>query len=150
MGEYFASCFGVAAVVSACSLLLYKKSGAARLALSVLLIYSVLVPLSAVFSGFGGLMLDGELGDISGYDKEYENVAREAFCEGIDAYVCSELGLNSSGVLVDCEGFNYREMRAERVTVTLSGRCISADSLKIKRLIEDGGLGMCEVEIEIG
>jgi hypothetical protein len=41
-------------------------------------------------------------------------------------------------------------MRAERVTVVLSGRNIGADSLKIKKLIEDGGLGMCEVEIEIG
>ena len=150
MESYFTRIFAVAAVVSACSLLLYKKSGAARLALSVLLIYAVLVPLSAVFSGFGGLVLDGELGDISGYDKEYERVAREAFCEGIDAYICSELGLSSDGVLVNCRGFNYKEMRAERVRVTLSGRCISADSLKIKRLLEDGGLGMCEVEIEIG
>ena len=150
MGEYFAGCFGAAAVVSACSLLMYKGSRAARFALSVLLIYTVLMPLSAIFSGSFGFELGGGLGDISGYDKEYENVAREAFCEGIDAYVCSELGLDSDGVLVSCDGFDYKEMRAERVRVVLSGKCVFADSLKIKKLIEDGGLGMCEVEIEIG
>ena len=148
--NYFAEIFAAAAVVTVCSMLAYKGGRATKFALSVLLVYTVLTPLSAIIPSFGGLLSDGGLSDIGGFSKDYEEVAESAFCEGADKLICSELGLDSEGVRVVCRGFDYKNMRAERVSVILSGRCITADSLKIKRLVEEGGLGECEVQIEIG
>lgn len=148
--NYFARIFAVAAVVTVCSLFAYKGGRATKFALSVLLVYTVLTPLSAIVPSFGDLLSGGGTAGIGGFSKDYEKVAESAFCEGVDKLVCSELGLNSDGVRVVCRGFDYKKMRAERVLVILSGKCISADSLKIKRLVEGGGLGECEVEIEIG
>ena len=150
MEEYFTGIFAATAVITICSLLAYKGGRATRFALAVLLIYAVLTPLSALISDFGGLLSGDDISGIEGYSKDYEVVAKDAFCEGIDKLVCSELGLDTGCVRVECRGFNYKEMKSDKVLVILSGKAIVADSLKIRRVVEDNGLGECEVKIEIG
>ena len=150
MEGYLSRLFAVTVVVTVCSLSSYKGGKAAKFALAVLLVYTALSPLSAISEGFGGLAESEDFGDISEYEKTYEETAEAAFCSGIDSLICSEMGLDSGGVRVFCRGFDFKKMRAELVTVVLSGRCVTADSLKIKKLVSENGLGECEVEIEIG
>lgn len=150
MESYFAQIFAAAAVITACSLFAYKGGRATKFALSILLVYTVLTPLSALIADFGGLLDEDELSGIDGYSKDYEEVAMNAFCEGVDKLVCSELELDTECVRVVCRGFNYKKMKSELVSVILSGRAIVADRLKIKQIVEDNGLGKCEVKIEIG
>ena len=149
MEKYFGGVMAVAATLTVCSFLAYKKGRALRFAFAVLLIYTTLSPLSSLIPDFGGL-LSGELtSSLEGLDREYIEVAERAFCEGIRSHISAELGIPSEGVRVHCCGFDYGNMRAERICVLLSGSAATADAMKIRRLISEGGLGECEVEIEV-
>lgn len=150
MEGYLSQLLAVSAVVTVCSLFAYKSGRAGKIALSVLLVYTALSPLSAVSDGLFELPLDGDSADIGSFDKTYEQTAESAFCEGTRAFICSELGIDSRGVRVSCSGFDFKKMRAESVRVILSGEAAFADRLKIKKLVEDNVLSLCEVEIEIG
>jgi hypothetical protein len=132
-----------------CSFLAYKKGKATRIAFSVLLIYTVLSPLSAVIPDFGGLISGEFTSELEGLDREYIEVAERAFCDGVRAHISAELGISAEGVRVLCCGFDYQKMRAERICVLLSGSAATADAVKIRKIITEGGLGECEVEIEV-
>ncbi len=150
MADYLKEILAVTVVVTACSLIAHRSGRATRFAFAVLIIYTVLTPISSLFSELdnGGLEeLSPDLGEL---DREYEEVAERAFCLGIKELITSELGLSGDGVRVLCEGFDYKNMRAERIRVLLSGACITADTLMIRQTVEKNRLGRCEVEIEIG
>ena len=46
------------------------------------------------------------------------------------------------------EGFDMTKMRAEKITVILSGKGVIADYHRVVEMIEGEGLGECEVKLE--
>ena len=151
MSEYFSGVYIFVAVLCLLRLLLYREKGdfATRLAFCVLTLYTVVTPLSDVISDISGeISLDFELPD--GEAGEYSEVAENAFCEGVKTFVCSEFSLSADSVRVLTEDFDFSAMRPGRVRVFLSGKAAAADYKAIERLIEERGLGKCDVEIEIG
>ena len=151
MEEYLISIFAVSAVTAILGLITYKGGdGVIKFAFAVLVLYTALAPISKAVDGFdklqGGFIIPmPELGE-----GEYESVAREAFCNGVKEYICSELSLDTGDVAVSASGFDFEKMRAELIKVTLSGRAAFADRIKIEELVGAAGLGECEVQIEIG
>lgn len=121
-----------------------------KLAFSVLLIFTALIPLKSAINTDFDWSFDNFSEDISQYDEEYKRVAREAFEKGVANAVCSEFSLDSSGVRVSCENFDLQTMCAKRVRVFLSGRAALASYKDIEKYVEDNGFGECDAEIEFG
>lgn len=151
MTEYMLSVFAVTAALGLCSLALYKDSfeGVSKFAFSVILISTVILPLSKLtaqsppdFSLKPPELPDGV--------PEYERVAVEAFSDGISAALKSEYSLKEEEILVSVSGFEFESMRAELIKVTLRGGGILLDRKKVENYVESLGVGKCEVEIEIG
>ena len=81
---------------------------------------------------------------------EYEEVAREAFLDGIRRLIADEFSVDKEYILVKCDGFNFEDFTYERLYVTLRGRAASADARGIRFFIEENFTGECRVEIEVG
>ena len=149
MKDYLIGAFAMAAVISFCSLLAYKKGKATRFAFATLLIYVTLSPVLSLIPGLSEIDLS-ELGAVVDYDEgEYENTIEQAFCRGIEALLCAELNISSELVRVACYEFDLMNMTAERVEVRLFGSAIGADALKIEDIVEGNGFGECVIEIEM-
>lgn len=150
MSEYLVMLFGTVALLGIFSLIVYSEGDTAvRFGFAVLLIYSATVPL-------GRLVLSEEI-EFPSFDvsegespEELYLTAEKAFCEGVRSLVTKEFSLDGDDLRILAEGFDFEKMSAERIRVILSGRAALADYKKIEELIEDSGLGECEVEIEIG
>lgn len=79
-----------------------------------------------------------------------EETAADAFSDGVASYVCETFDLAPGGVSVSLVGFDFPTMHAEKIKVLLSGNARFADTHAIREAVEKAGLGICEVEIEIG
>ena len=80
----------------------------------------------------------------------YSEVAEEAFSEGIARAVAEEFSLNKENIRVKIRGFDFENMRADSITVILSGRSVTADYRAIEKYFNGLDVGVCKVEIEIG
>ena len=152
MREYAVMIFAVAAVICVSGFVAYKgaRDVSVRFALGVILIYTVLSPITEWLSGESGepaFELEFDEGDFSA---DYIEVTKDAFCLGIERAVCEEYGLNGEGVAVSVVGFDFGNMRAEKIRVILSGAAALADRKSIERYVDAMGRGVCEVGIEIG
>ena len=152
MTEYARGVFAICAVVSVCSLFVYgeKKDFATRLALSTLVVYAALMP---IFSLLSSSDLDASFDyefDVGEYSEDYLEVAEKAFCEGIRRLVVEKYALDADGVFVLCEGFEFKDMRADRIRIILSGSAAFCDYKSIEKYINEQGIGVCSAEIEIG
>ena len=151
MREYIVSLVCAAAVLALLSLLSYKYESdiGRRAAFAVLIIWITLVPFSKqVFSGkfdFPSYNID-----ISDYGEEYKRVAEDAFISGVKTMICERFSLDSDEVDVRAHGFDFEKMRAESISVLLSGKAALASYKDIEKYVEDSGLGECDTEIEIG
>ena len=118
-------------------------------ALGIILLASILAPLSAVF---------GAVGDLSGEDifsaqqstpeLDSEGVVKAAFEAGVASAVADEFSLEVSDIRVYAYGYDFEGVRAERIKIILSGAAAYADSRGIAAFVREGGLGECEVELE--
>lgn len=154
MVDYLASIAVASCLVGILEYLSYSErtKSVVRLCASILLLHAVLTPVLGLCSSLkdGSFAPDfGIVGEeISG--GEYEAVAEEAFCEGICKLLYTKFGVKSENALVRAEGFDFEKMRAERITVILSGAGALADQRAIREYISELGLGECEVIIRIG
>ena len=152
MTEYLVSLFAVAAVICVSGFVAYRggSDASVKFALGVILIYTVLMPVTELF-GEGELVFDGEYEfNPEDYTKDYEEVAKEAFCQGIKMAVCEKYSLSEGEVSLSTVGFSFNEMRAARIRITLSGAAALSDYKSIERYVCAMGRGECEVKIEIG
>ncbi len=152
MKEYLIAVVLISAMVSLASHFLAGTDAAryGRLALSVVLLFAVLSPLTSLVHTLPELPSLSVPPAEEGDTPLYEARAEAAFCEGIRAAVCEKFLLDASALSVRAEGFDITAMRAERIRILLSGNAILADSFAIAAFVQEQGLGECEVEIEIG
>lgn len=150
MNEYLYSLIFICFCISAFSFVSYKEGcRGARLAFGILLCFAAAAPIAKALPS---VSLDGIIGGIQGGavgEHIYSENAEKAFEEGIAAAVCSEFSLDSSDVRVTVSGFDFKSMRADGISVFLSGRGVFANIEKIENYITSSGLGKCEVFIEL-
>lgn len=148
MTLYFAQVFAVSALLGLLSAVSFDKNNKVyRFAFSVLLLYVVILPLGDIS------VEDFELDNItSDYEDvgEYEEVARDAFVSGIRRLVSDKYSLKEENVRVLIEGFDFQNMKAEKIRIILSGGAVFSDYKSIERYINETNIGECTVEIEIG
>ena len=151
MTEYFT---GVVLVVLAGSVGTYlcheRMKGVTKIACQLVLLLAVSAPIGGLISNIagGGIRLpDFSVGDDVG---AYEEIARDAFADGVSLAIQSEYGLSEEEVYVGCDGFDFETMKAERIYVTLMGRGALSDHKAIKKYVEQSFGGVCVVEIELG
>ncbi len=152
MTEYVRAVFITAAVLALLKLLFYKDGtdGVRKFAFAVLALYVATAPLSEALSGIGDApFFDFDIPD-SEYGEDYEEVAEDAFCQGVKRLVCDKFSLSDECVRVLVENFDFNTMTAGRVRIFLSGRAAAADYKAIEKFISESGLGECDAEIEIG
>lgn len=122
-----------------------------RSAIGVLCLFALAAPLASLAPAIGDLSAllpdtDGHISSVGGYSE----VSAEAFSEGIAEYISEEFSIDPDLILVDVSGFDFGEMRAERVTVALSGAATLADARGIRLSTEELFIkdnGECEVVI---
>ncbi len=148
MNEYMLSVFGISLILGVLETVKYKKGGGERLAFAVLLAFTVISPLEG--------LLNSDVGSFPVYSPEglpddavYEEKAREAFEEGVTYEISDKFDIEREKISVRAFGFSFEEMRAEKITVTLSVKAAGADPKRIKKHIEKL-CEECEVGFEIG
>ena len=155
LGGYLVSVIMVSSLVALATYFSYgsTESRAVKVAMSIIVLYTVASPIVTAIDGFSDISFDGviDIEDIVGIgDTECAEVAEDAFCDGIRAAVAERYGLNIEEIRARVSGFDFERMRAERVTVILSGNAAFSDHRAIAEYITEAGLGECEVKIEIG
>ena len=151
MSEYAVGVFLISALVGMLSHLSYGgRSDISKLALSVLMLYVVVAPLATMAKDMDfknifevdyneGIITDG-----------YEGIAEDAFAKGIESAVADKFSLSEDNIRVRVVGFDFENMRAEKIQVILSGRAALADYKSIEKYLNGLNVGVCECEIEIG
>ena len=151
MSEYAIGVFLISAIVGVLSHLSYGgKNDISRLALSVLMLYVIIAPLADMVKNtdFQNLF-DTDYSDEIITDG-YEGIAEDAFARGIESAVAEQFSLSADNIRVKVVGFDFENMRAEKIRVILSGRAALADYKAVEKYLDGLNIGVCECEIEIG
>lgn len=131
---------------------------ATRFAVSVLLIYTSILPILT----FVSRLADGrELSFIEEIRQEAENnsasekgeyitVSEDAIKEGIKNLIFAEYGVAEEDINVHLYGFDFEKMRAESIKIILRGGGALSDYRSIENFVNSLGIGECEVNIEFG
>ncbi len=148
MGEYLFTLVSVSLVIGAASFLISHEERASRFAVGALLLYAVLFPIvkAAGNIDFGSVMSPPVLDTEGG---EYELVAKRALEDGIRDAVCEKFSISGDDVRVTAHGFDFEKMKAQSISLVLSGRAIFKDIEKIEKFVSSLECGICEVEIEL-
>ena len=150
MTEYFYSLMLVALLVSVLSFISYKEGeGASRFALGVIMTAAVLLPLLKIIPSVDFDRIIEEIKQEASGVPIYSERCEEAIEEGIARAVCEEFSLSDGSAAVSLSGFDFENMRAEKIKLTLSGRAVFADLEKIEKFVLGLGLGDCEVSVEL-
>ena len=143
----------MSALLGIISYLSYGDGGGSvmRIAASVLLIYTALTPImSFINDGENGRLdaiFDIDSEEIFDGSEEYINVAEEAFERGISKLIFTKYGIEEKNCSVFAFGFDFENMRAERIRVVLRGSGAFADLRGIESYINGLSLGECEVTV---
>lgn len=128
-----------------------EKEGVTKLALSLVLLSVLAAPLSSLVLSLPDV-LAGEgstLPDLPADDPAYLSAAEEGFRQGIQRALCEKFSLSEDEVRVRVVNFDFSAMRAEGVTVFLTGRAVFADTAGIRRYLCEGGV-CTDARVEIG
>jgi len=156
LGEYLVPVVIMSAVLGMISFLSYPSPSekTVKFATTVLLLYTALTPLFSFASNLSG---DSVKDYISGLEfgvteseGEYEKVAEEAFKKGICKLLYTKYGIEEGSAEVYIYGFNFKNMKAEKIKILLCNKGAFSDFRSIEEYITEQGLGECEVNIKIG
>ena len=152
MREYVVSVVAVSTLAALAVFISYGGASerAVKGAVSVILIYTLCMPIVDMVGDFSveNLNFELQLEDVESSSEYFETV-EEAFTRGVKSYVCEEFGLDGGEVFVKIQGFAIESMRAERISIVLSGRAALSDVTRIAEAVKNAGLGECEVNIKI-
>lgn len=156
MADYLARVVVMTVFLGVISYLSYPGSSerALRIASSVLIIYTVALPVLSLAQDFAGENFSGEISDIAdgGFDtgeETYIEVAENAFKTGIKEMLNSKYGIKKDNMRVYVFDLDFKNMRAGKIKIVLTGNAAFADWRGIMQYINESGLGKCEVEIEL-
>ena len=154
MGEYFVMIVVASSALGLLSFLSYPSVSdrLVKAAASLLLLYTVLIPLAnmleELYSSLGSFDFDFSLEEVE--KGEYEEVAEEAFKNGIRKLLFTKYEIEEGEADVIVYGFDFESMKAERIRILLSGDAIYSDARGMQEYLNGLDLGKCEVEIRIG
>lgn len=133
-------------VVSVMSHPSYKAE--CNMALGILLLAALAVPVLSLITSLGEFP---ELDTLPEYNLSggAVEVSAEAFAEGIALAIEERYRLPSGEVSIMASGFSFSEMRAQRITVILSGTAVTSDSRDIAEFVVENFCpeGHCEVKL---
>ena len=149
LSSYASGLILIAALAAFCELISYKcgEDKGHKLAISVILLYSIISPLVPLVESIP----DFDISEIIEENEEtlsegaYLEVGEEAFREGVLSFICEKWGLAREQTVVTLIGFDFQNMRCERIIITLAGKGASVDFREIENYIKTKGLGDCEV-----
>ena len=156
MGEYLVPVVVMSAVLGMISFLSYPSPSekTVKFATTVLILYTALTPLFSFVSNLSGNSIKDYIGNLeyggAESDGEYAKVAEEAFKEGICKLLYTKYGIDKNSAEVHVFGFDFKNMRAERIKILLYNKGAFSDFRAIEEYITEQGLGLCEVNIQIG
>ena len=152
MREYVVSVVAVSTLAALAVFISYGGASerAVKGAVSVILIYTLCMPIVDMVGDFSveNLNFELQLEDVESSSEYFETV-EQAFVRGVKSYVCEEFRLDGDEVFVKIQGFAIESMRAERISIVLSGRAALSDVTRIAEAVKNAGLGECEVNIKI-
>ncbi len=133
-------------VVSVMSHPSYKAE--CNMALGILSLAALAVPVLSLVTSLGEFP---ELDTFPEYDLSggTVEVSEKAFAEGITLAIEEKYRLPSGEVSVIISGFSFAKMKAERITVVLSGTSVASDSRSIAEFVYENFCpeGRCEVKL---
>ncbi len=137
MKENLLFLLGILAVAALVGALSHSSlSPTVRTALSTVIIAVIIAPFVSMISNIGQV----EIPEISVGEGNYDGyieVGEGAFCEGIALAVAKEFSLSLGEVRVECVDFDFSQMRAKKINISLSGEGLFADYRLICRYVED-------------
>ena len=121
---------------------------ASRLALGIILLASLVSPIASAVRGLASI----DFSDTGAYveSSAVEKTLEEAFCEGVAVCIAEEFSLKGDTVRVKARAFNSETMRADELTVTLSGSSATKDLKAVESFVNGLGLGKCILEVRLG
>ena len=130
-----------------------SENRTAKAAMAIIVLYTVSAPIVSAVRELSDISLDSvvdteDFGNIG--DTELAETAEDAFCDGIKSAIAERYGLERRQIRVRVSGFDFEKMRAERITVVLSGGAALGDHRAIAEYITESGLGECEVKLDFG
>ena len=119
-----------------------------RLALGIILLASLISPVISAVRGLASI----DFSDTGSYveSSAVEKTLEEAFCDGIAGCIAEEFSLKRDSVSVKAIGFNSETMRADVLTVTLSGVAATKDLVAIESFANGLEAGKCVLEVRVG
>ena len=154
MTDYLGMLIAIGAVVAFSGFISYggEADKTVKGALGVIMLSVLVSPLLSILGSLPELDIDGLFDtpneDIKVEDSLYYKTAEENFCLGIERLLESELDVEADDIRVYTEGFDMTKMRAEKITVILSGKGVVAEYHRVVEIIEGEGFGECEVKLE--
>lgn len=150
MTEYFYSLMITALLVSVFSFVSYKDGErASRFAFGVIMTAAVLIPLIRIIPSVDFHGVIEEIKAEASGNPIYSERCEEAIENGIKKAVCEEFSFSEGSVAASLSGFDFENMRAEKINITLRGKAVFADLEKIEKYVAGLGLGDCEVSVEL-
>ncbi len=150
MKEYAVTVICTVALIVIGSVISYKEGGEiTRLAFSLILTSSVLLPVLPIIEE----LASADLGDFDfsfeDYGTEYKDTAEAAFEKGIADALCARFDIDSGDVRADINGFDFDTMSCRGIRVLLSGGAVFKNLTEIKAYLEKNFEG-CDIRVEVG
>lgn len=156
MADYLTSVVVMTVFLGVISYLSYPGSSerALKIASSILIIYTVALPILSLAQDFSEGDFFGEISDIveggiDAGDETYIEVTENAFKTGIKEMLNSKYGIKKENIKVAVFDLDFENMRAGKIKIILTKNAAFADWRGIEQYINESGLGKCEVEIEL-
>ena len=151
MSEYFASVVLVSSLVAFSELISFSggKEKGERLAIYAILAYLIISPVVPLVDSLRDFEIPEFTLDSEEAGGAYIEVGKEAFTDGISHALSEKFGLRDGEYTVAVVGFDFNNMKAERIIITLLSGGYTVDFREIEEYIEKSGLGECEVEYAI-
>lgn len=146
MKEYLVVLLSAAAVLSIALAVSHNAlRGAVRAALGLVLLLSLISPLTGFFSE----LISPSVPDAPTQDagSDFEKITTEAFEEGIAGALIERWGEAVRGCSVICRGFSVSDMLAESISVALPRSALNVDYREIRDFVAKNFTrgGYCEV-----